>query len=497
MLHAELLEGGTFDSLAHGDDDEVGGQTHLRLVGRHWGRAAAAHRADALGLADERRRVPLCVRLDAGRRLQAAHFHALHHGRLHLGGQRGHVLQAASIGHGDRGGTGAHGGASAVHGHIAAANDHHILAREVGILLVADGLQHVHGAHNAGRIGPFNGKGLAALGAHGHVHGVELVHQRAHLVRLNVAARTHLDVAGTQHGADILVEPLAGQPISGNAVAHHAAQATATFEYRHRMTHEPQEVGAGEPRGAGTHHRDAFARGGQRRGGFHGIGGHRVHNVLLYAADIHRRVHHRAATTILAGVLAHKRAGRREGIVLADHLHRLGKAAFLGQRNVGRHVHMGRAPRDAGHRLTRAGSAGARIHVAGELLGEGVEPRQHHRPRLPAHGAIGGVAQQRGRISALIHRRRRGAEGGHIAQQRRKFRHALGARRALAAGLRGARLQLSQHHPHRTLARRHGFHASGEGLDELPRPCIGPRRHLNGQTPHSSLFPVLTLTDTP
>lgn len=66
---------------------------------------------------------------------------------------------------------------------------------------------------------------------------------------------------------------------------------------------------------------------------------------------------------------------------------------------------MGRTPRDAGHRLARAGSAGARIHVAGELLGEGVEPRQHHRPRLPAHGAIGGVAQQRGRISDLIHRR--------------------------------------------------------------------------------------------
>lgn len=104
VLHAELFEGGALDGLPHGDDDKVGGQTHLRLVGRHWGRAAAAHRADALGLADERRRAALRVRFNAGRRLKAAHFHALHHGRLHLGGQRGHVLQAASIGHGDRGG---------------------------------------------------------------------------------------------------------------------------------------------------------------------------------------------------------------------------------------------------------------------------------------------------------------------------------------------------------------------------------------------------------
>ena len=86
MLHSELFEGDALDGLPHGDDDEIGGQAHLGLVGRHRGGTSAAHRADALGLADERRRLALRINFDAGRRLQAAHFHAFHHGRFHLGG---------------------------------------------------------------------------------------------------------------------------------------------------------------------------------------------------------------------------------------------------------------------------------------------------------------------------------------------------------------------------------------------------------------------------
>ena len=254
------------------------------------------------------------------------------------------------------------------------------------------------------------------------------------------------------------------------------------------MTHEPQEVGAGQPRGAGAHHCHALAGGGKRRGGFHSVGSNGVHNVLLDAADVHRGVHHGAAAALLAGVLAHERASRGEGVVLADHLHRLGETPLLGQRDVGRHVHVGRTQRDAGHCLARAGGAHAHFHVAGKFVGEGVEPCQHHRARLPAHSAIGRVAQKRSRDAYLIQCRCRGPELGHFAQQRLELRHTLGARRTFAAGLRSARLQLSQHQSHRTLARRHGFHTAREGLHELPRSRIGPPRRLNSQTPHSSLF---------
>ena len=177
-------------------------------------------------------------------------------------------------------------------------------------------------------------------------------------------------------------------------------------------------------------------------------------------------------------MLAHERAGRRERVVLTDHLHRLGKAPLLGQRDIGRHVHVGRTQRDAGHRLARARGAGARFHVAGELVGKGVEPLQHHLTSLPAHRAVGCVALQRGLGANLANRRLGGAELGHIAQQRRDLRHALSARRALAARLRHARLQLTQHHPHRALPRRHGFDAAGKRLDEFSHLPVGFRRRL-------------------
>ena len=57
-----------------------------------------------------------------------------------------------------------------------------------------------------------------------------------------------------------------------------------------------------------------------------------------------------------------------------------------------------------------------------------------------------------------------------------KLADALSARRALAARLHHARLQLSQHHPHRALPWRHGFDATRERLDELSHPPVGSRR---------------------
>ena len=62
-------------------------------------------------------------------------------GALHLLGQGGHVLLAAAVDAGHPVRPQADGAAGHVHGHVAAADDHHLLAGEVGQVAVADATQ--------------------------------------------------------------------------------------------------------------------------------------------------------------------------------------------------------------------------------------------------------------------------------------------------------------------------------------------------------------------
>ena len=142
----------------------------------------------------------LRIHLDGVGRLQRLHLHALGDGAVDLHAQRRHVVDAAAVRdcHGLR--AGAHGRAGAVHGNVAAADDHDALAREVREHLFADLAQHVDGGDDAVGIAVFKPQRLAGLGADGHVDGIVFLRDARHAVRIHGCVEVYVDVAGGQDG---------------------------------------------------------------------------------------------------------------------------------------------------------------------------------------------------------------------------------------------------------------------------------------------------------
>ena len=60
-----------------------------------------------------------------------------------------------------------HGRARHVHGHVAAADDAHALAAQVGQLVVSDGAQHLDGRLHAGRLFARKAELLVVMGTDG------------------------------------------------------------------------------------------------------------------------------------------------------------------------------------------------------------------------------------------------------------------------------------------------------------------------------------------
>ena len=86
--------------------------------------------------------------------LQGHHLDAFLHGGVDFRAQRRHVLEATTIGDRHARGAGSHARARTVHGDVAATDDHHVLAREVGVLAIADLGEQVDSAHDALGVDP-------------------------------------------------------------------------------------------------------------------------------------------------------------------------------------------------------------------------------------------------------------------------------------------------------------------------------------------------------
>ena len=86
--------------------------------------------------------------------LQGHHLDAFLHGGVDFRAQRRHVLEATTIGDRHARGAGSHARARTVHGDVAATDDHHVLAREVGIIAIADLGEQIDSAHDALGVGP-------------------------------------------------------------------------------------------------------------------------------------------------------------------------------------------------------------------------------------------------------------------------------------------------------------------------------------------------------
>ena len=152
---------------------------------------------------------------------------------------------------------------AAVHSDVAAADDGHLLAREVGVIAIADASEQVNGRKHAFGIRAVDAQALTGLRADSHVHGVVIRGKLRHALGVHGAFGMHGDTAHGQDAANILVQALAREAVRGDAVADHAAQLLAPLEHVHVVAHQGGEVRAGQTGRAAAHDRH---RAGQTRG---------------------------------------------------------------------------------------------------------------------------------------------------------------------------------------------------------------------------------------
>ena len=392
-----LLEALDLDALSDGHYDDVGGDTLLRqvrLVGP--GTARLVGLADELGLHPQRGGVALLVGLDAYRRHQRQQLRALGHCARDLVWQGGHVLHAAAVDAGHLLRAQADRAAGHVHGHVAAADDHHPLAGEIGHHVVTDGAQHLHGGQDVTAVLAGDTHLLILMRADGDVETVVFLLQLFHGdVPAHGDVCVGLDAEG-KDGVDLLVQQMAGEAVAGDAVAQHAAQLVAFLEHRCLVAHQRQIIGAAQAAGSAADNGHLFAGG--RRALRLGHNARMVHSVALQPADVDGVVDHIPAAAGLTGVLADVGAGRGERIILSDEAHRVGAAPLAHQRHVAGHVHPGGAEGHAGDGQLQAGKTAAVVHVLFIVVAEALQAIQHQAGRVAADGAVSGVQDAAGRL---------------------------------------------------------------------------------------------------
>jgi hypothetical protein len=125
-------------------------------------------------------------------------------------------------------------------------------------------LEEAHRIEDLARLAGRNIDPLGQMGADGHEDGVKAPSSRALSTSSTLWLRVSVTPAATMR-ATSLIQHLAGQAVSGNAEAQHAAGERARLADLHLMA-EPVEVpGAGEAGGAGTDHQHLLAAGGRGR----------------------------------------------------------------------------------------------------------------------------------------------------------------------------------------------------------------------------------------
>ena len=231
----------------------------MTRVGRGGGTRAGRHDglADNLRLHAQATHATFLARLDGERGGQLQHLAALGLGTGDLGVLGRHVADATAVDDTHLFGTAAHGRACHVHGHVAATDDAHALAAQVGQFVIADGAQHLDGRLHAGSLFARKAELLIAVGANGQVDGIELVAQTGKLLAVDGVVELHVD-AGAQDPVDLGLQALARQTIAGDAVAQHAAQVVALLQDGHLVAHHGQVVSARKTGRAAADHGDAL-----------------------------------------------------------------------------------------------------------------------------------------------------------------------------------------------------------------------------------------------
>ena len=443
---AHRLEGRGVDVLANGHEHAVALDDVLGLICRAGCGAPAARAADDLRLHAHAVHAAVLAHLDAHGRRELKDLATLGLGAGNLGILGRHVRGAAAVDDRDLLRPQAHTRARHVHGHVAAADDHHALAREIRGLLVADGTEHPDGALHAGRALVLQAELLVVVGADGEVDRVVLPAQALESGPVHAAFELDVDAA-VQDPVDLLLEPLARQAIAGDAVAQHAAEVLARLEHLDLVPHEGKVVGAADAGGATTDDRDALARLLGDPGTVLAL--HVLGCVALEREDVHRVVHHAAAAVHLAGMLAHQAADHGQRVVLADDAYGVRVAPRLDERDVAGDVHARGATADAGHELGAVEAAAVLVDVVLEVVAKAPDGHECHGARLVANGAVARQEDRLGRALDEVECRVLGAVLEHVLEQARERLEPHAAGRALATALRGAEVDEGRRELHR------------------------------------------------
>ena len=219
------------------------------------GPAPGINRADNLRLNPESSHVAILIRLNVVRSLQAVELCPLGNGTLYLLRQGSHILLAAPVGNAHLLGTQADSGTGAVHGYVAAADHHNLLAGKVRHIVIANPLQKLNCGDDALGIFSFNANLLVGMGTDGNIDGIVLVVQRLEgnlpLALANPRIQVHLH-AGAENCLQILVQSLPWEAVIRNAISQHAAQLLLFLKDHRMVPHQLKIISSRKPGRAAT-----------------------------------------------------------------------------------------------------------------------------------------------------------------------------------------------------------------------------------------------------
>ncbi len=339
-----LLRGGEELGLRHlrngGDDGIIG--LGEEFPGRLGTAAAAGIRIAQLHFLDLH--FPQFA-LDAGvfhRIAEIVEDHALVLRGLDLKGIGRHFFLGAAINDADRAAE-ADGGAGAVNGGIAAADDGDFAAQR-RCLAQSVGFEEIHAQVAAVQIRAFDRHRHGFLRAHGQIDGVVLT---AELLELQIFAQ--LDIVADAHAIaaeqlDLAVQNGFGQTIFRDAVTQPAPCLRGGFKDADLMSQIGKIIAAGQAGRTGADDGDLFARGiGLLRDVVPGIAQILVRGEALQLPDGDGILDDLAPAFLFAESRADTSDGKRQRQGFLDHLDGVVVLAVGDQRHVALHVHVVRA----------------------------------------------------------------------------------------------------------------------------------------------------------
>ncbi|MNM38084.1 hypothetical protein D3C81_488320 [compost metagenome] len=221
-----------------------------------------------------------------------------------------------------------------IHSGVAAAVDRHSPPQFGGrqaLLFGQTGLfEETHRIEDLARLAGRNIDPLGQMGTDGHKDSIKVpfITLAQHILHLVVEGQRH---PGRHDAGHLPIQHVAGQAVSGNTKAQHAARQWPRFADLHLMA-EPVEVpGAGEAGGASANHQHLLATGRGRRCRQPAMDQCLVAEETFDGVDGDGFIHLTAVAGALAGVITDPAMDRRQRVIFDEGLPGRLEAARFGQ----------------------------------------------------------------------------------------------------------------------------------------------------------------------